>query len=670
MLKATVSDCHLAQRCPRLLARLRGGSGNAWKVGLDSSGDIPGQLFHDQFAAPFHKDMAAAFGKPGDSFAEILRGPAESLGDRISLFLRNQYFIPYLEKHSETLTADQAVGLAGCMTRWSAVMAVFLAPLVGDEKDTRAVVRRVFHPPERLLQAEHQYEDGERLTVSGRYDALLLDSSKGEAVVLDFKGRRPTDICEDFTQIVLYAWLIRESTGVVPRGMVLYLDGDGGTAEFPAAEIERGICQLPHLFDDVRQVVENRGPLRRAADAALCRVCPFDKACTDEPGVSVAVGKPLNPVAKQLDTKPPPLGKPIVNFQDQQEGKVALGRLCDLLDRVGLPSKPYGVIVGPRFLRLQIVPELEKGVTVGKLVNKAEDLQVALALKAPPLIQAQPGHISVDLPRSNREPLTLGALLETGVANRPASTCAFPLGMTIEGKVFWVDLAEPTMTSILIGGTSGSGKSVLLQSVVVGLGLCTPPGGVRFVLIDPKRVTFTQYAKFSCVENPLYLDIEPALARLKQLVEEMDDRYRLFENEGVSDVLSYASQTEKTICHYVVIIDEYADMILDRQMRNALEICIQRIGQKGRAAGFHLILATQRPDAKVVTGIIKANLQLKISLKVVSANNSRIILDEAGAEYLIGHGDMLVGGSTALERLQGPLVTKTELDQLALRQTR
>lgn len=271
----------------------------------------------------------------------------------------------------------------------------------------------------------------------------------------------------------------------------------------------------------------------------------------------------------------------------------------------------------------------------------------------------------MDLPRQSTQPLTLSTLLEVGLRNKPKSDAAFPLGMTIDGRTLWVDLAEPTMTSILIGGTSGSGKSVLLQSIVVGLGLSAPANGVKFILIDPKRVTFTQYASLPCVEQPLYLDTEPALERLQALVEDMEERYRLFEQAGVADIRGYVAQTGTALCRYVVIIDEYADMILDRKTRVELETCIQRIGQKGRAAGFHLILATQRPDAKVVTGIIKANLQLKIALKVTSVTNSRIILDEAGAEYLIGHGDMLVGGSTAIERLQGPMVSKTAMDLLS-----
>lgn len=671
MLQATVSDCHLAQRCPRLLARLRGGKKNAWKVGLDGTGDLPGKLFHDRFAAPFHEDVSANPSQR-NAFADCLGEPDESLSQRITLFLRDHYLIPYLEKSSGSLTDVQTVAIAASMARWAEVMAGFLGPLLQRDHNRRKLVARVFHPPERLLRAEHMYQDGEVLTVTGRYDALLLDPNENEAVVVDFKGRRPTDPCEDFAQIILYAWLIRSATGVTPRGLVLYLEEKGDLAKFSVDDVTSGIGKLRELFDIVRDVLEGKRDLPPAVDTGLCGTCFYRNECGKEgkatAGKKPAVQRTASPEQRASSPErrtPKASSTGSQSPDDEAEGQASLSRLCEMLGRIGLPVEPVGVVVGPRFLRLRVRPELEKGVTVNKLANRAVDLQVALDLKAPPLIQARQGHVSLDLPRTSREPLTLSTLLEDEGGRRPESTGAFPLGMTIDGRVYWADLAEPTMTSILIGGTSGSGKSVLLQSIVAGLGLCAPPGSVRFVLIDPKRVTFPHFADLPCVENPLYLDVEPALERLGELVAEMEDRYRLLEEGAFPDLRAYNEQAGEPLFRYVVIIDEYADMILDRKMRADLETCIQRIGQKGRAAGFHLVLATQRPDSKVVTGVIKANLQLKIALKVTSAANSRIILDEPGAEYLIGHGDMLVGGSTAMERLQGGLVTKTELEKLA-----
>jgi S-DNA-T family DNA segregation ATPase FtsK/SpoIIIE len=163
------------------------------------------------------------------------------------------------------------------------------------------------------------------------------------------------------------------------------------------------------------------------------------------------------------------------------------------------------------------------------------------------------------------------------------------------------------------------------------------------------------------LSGPILMDTESVLEKLHQLVDDMEERYHMFEKKGVSDIHTY-NQLNRPLSHQVIMIDEYADLMADKDTRTDLETSIQRLGQKGRAAGIHLILSTQRPDARVVTPIIKANLQLKVALKVTSAANSSIILDTPGAEYLIGHGDMLIGGSVPLQRLQGPLVTKTEIE--------
>jgi S-DNA-T family DNA segregation ATPase FtsK/SpoIIIE len=276
------------------------------------------------------------------------------------------------------------------------------------------------------------------------------------------------------------------------------------------------------------------------------------------------------------------------------------------------------------------------------------------------MIAAQSGYVSVDVPRKARQPLSLDDVMKTAAPTRPKSDAAFPLGLDIDGKVFWVDLAEPIMTSILIGGTSGSGKSVLLRSIVISLLLCSPRDSLSFTLIDPKRVTFTDLKTLRCLEEgKLLLDTEDAMEALSATVEEMERRYVLMEDAGVSDVSGYNAQSEKMLKRRVVIIDEYADMIVSSQTRAALELFVQRICQKGRAAGIHLILATQRPDAKVVTGVIKANLQLRVALKVTSQGNSQIILGEGvkQAQYLLGHGDLLAGGSVPLQRLQAPLAS-------------
>jgi S-DNA-T family DNA segregation ATPase FtsK/SpoIIIE len=361
--------------------------------------------------------------------------------------------------------------------------------------------------------------------------------------------------------------------------------------------------------------------------------------------------------------KPPEeKGSPSFNQTDPiPEAEKNLKALVQALDTLKLPVEPMGYIVGPRFIRCKINPKLDQGVTVKKLVNQAENLQIALSLQGAPLIQPQAGYVSIDIPRKSRIPLTLGEVWQKGERNRPQSKIAFPIGMAIDGSVVWIDLTDPTMTSVLIGGTSGSGKSILLRTIAISLALNANPSEVQLTLIDPKRVSFTDLTALPHLSGPILMEASLVMEKLKYLVEEMEERYYLLEQKGTPDINIY-NQTNEPLNHQVIIIDEYADLMIDKETRLDLELSIQRLGQKGRAAGMHLILATQRPDARVITPIIKANLQLKVALKVINAANSTIILDTTGAEYLIGHGDMLIGGSVPLQRLQGPLVTKTEIE--------
>ena len=340
------------------------------------------------------------------------------------------------------------------------------------------------------------------------------------------------------------------------------------------------------------------------------------------------------------------------------EGLDRMVQLLKALKDLGLSVADAGVVCGPRFIRLKVLPDAARGTTVKKIDNRADDLQVQMALPVPPVIQAYGGYVGVDVPRSSPQALSLKTLLRQGEESRPRSEAVFPLGMRVDGSVFWADLAEPSMTSILIGGTSGSGKSVLLRSVVVGLLLCAPKDSVNFTLIDPKRVTFVDLAGLRALEEGRILcDVEETMEALKEAVEEMERRYELMEGAKVSHLTDYNAVAEERLRRRVLIIDEYADLMMHKETAKDLEHFIQRLCQKGRAAGFHLLLATQRPDAKVVTGVIKANLQLRVALKVASKSNSQIILGEGftQAQHLLGHGDMLVGNGSAVERLQGPI---------------
>ncbi|MDR1385457.1 MAG: hypothetical protein LBJ67_16655 [Planctomycetaceae bacterium] len=397
---------------------------------------------------------------------------------------------------------------------------------------------------------------------------------------------------------------------------------------------------------------------------------PFHQETKTSPVIPDSGGSSVSeyPEEKPIVPQEIPVLSEVTSSPPDNEAYELLDSLLNTLQKLKLPVQPYSpesYQCGPRLIRLRIVPDQMQNVTVKKIQNKAADLKVAMHLQEEPLIQAQTGFVSVDILRRHRETLTLGQLLRDGEKNRPSdSDAVFPLGAEIDGLPFWIDLANPGTPSILIGGTSGSGKSELLKSIVVGLGTIASPQSVYFTLIDPKRVTFTDFYALPCLNNSVITDDERALEVLNDLVEEMESRYKKFESVGVSDITAYNRIAEERFCRHVVIIDEYADMLSNKLMTEMLEFCFKKIGAKGRAAGFHLILATQRPDAKVVTGLVKANLQLKIALKVTSNKNSQVILDESGAECLAGHGDMLIGGAVSPCRLQGALVTTGDIENL------
>jgi len=309
-------------------------------------------------------------------------------------------------------------------------------------------------------------------------------------------------------------------------------------------------------------------------------------------------------------------------------------------------------------VRCRVVPDFAARTDVKKLAAQAKNLQVALELESPPVIESGEGYVSIDIPRKVAAKLPLADVLARGARTRPASPVAFPAGVGIDGEVFWADMASPTMTSVLVGGTAGSGKSEFLKSAVVAMALGAAPAELKLTLIDPKRVTFTSLRELPHLDGPLLFDASEALEKLDALVVEMERRYRLFADAGVSDIEEF-KRGGRPLPHHVVLIDEYADLMSTR--KQTLEVAVQRLGQKGRAAGLHLMLATQRPDAKVVSPLVKANLQLKIALKVSTATNSQVILDQSGAQNLLGRGDLFVGGAVPVRRLQSPLASDDDV---------
>ena len=324
----------------------------------------------------------------------------------------------------------------------------------------------------------------------------------------------------------------------------------------------------------------------------------------------------------------------------------------------GLGVEAVGTIEGPQVTRVRLKPA--SGVKVASLANRAEDLQVALALDQPPLISPGKGFVAVDLPRPDRKTMELLGYLN-GVGGKEKSPTAFPVGVGIDGQTILSDFFHSNTCHVLVAGTSGSGKSEWLKSLVATLAVRNAPERVRIALVDPKILTFSSVRSSPYLWHPLATDIGSALAVLESAVSEMEGRYRTLAKEGFVSISDRISAGKIDLPFIVLVFDEFADLILTgRDERKHFEDMVARLAGKGRAAGVHLVLATQRPDRTVVTGLIKSNLPMKVCLRVANATNSLIVLGEPGAESLLGKGDLLCDLGRGIARAQSYYIPQSD----------
>jgi len=341
-------------------------------------------------------------------------------------------------------------------------------------------------------------------------------------------------------------------------------------------------------------------------------------------------------------------------------GGAALGRATvEAFRSFNLGVDVSGIIEGPQLVRLRLTPA--PGVKVSSLANRAEDLQIALSLALPPLIKAGKGFVMLDLPRAEPQPCLLTEALAGVRASALKGPVAFPIGIGVEGDLVVADFADPNSCHALVAGSTGSGKSEWLKALLASLLLRSPPEQVQIALIDPKILTFAGVAGSPYLWRPVATALADAMAILRDAVAEMDARYQRLARGGFANLGERITAGHTDLPFLVLIFDEFADLMLaGRDDKKEFEALVARIAGKGRAAGVHLVLATQRPDRAVVTGLIKANLPLKVCLKVANAVNAQIVLDETGAESLFGKGDLLCEFGKGLVRAQGLFIPQEE----------
>jgi S-DNA-T family DNA segregation ATPase FtsK/SpoIIIE len=429
---------------------------------------------------------------------------------------------------------------------------------------------------------------------------------------------------------------------------------DANVIEWTALEEEEGsVTVVPKSY------VERKLRKRDSATKARKHVLPKDK------------GYVLPPVSL-LDELT------IHKFDSDEHIMEKASILKETLAQFKVAAEVVGMEKGPSVTMYEL--ELAPGTKVGKISNLSDD--IAIALKAPSVRVVAPiqgkSTIGIEVPNTHRKPVQMRELYETAYKDINKRTIPLLLGKDIAGFPLVSDLAA--MPHLLVAGTTGSGKSVCLSSIILSILLFQRPEELKLILIDPKMVEFSAFKNIPHLIAPVVTDMKKAAAILEWAVSKMDERYTLLSRAGVRDITGYngLSDSEKErrlnpegdaslddvpflLPSMVIVLDELADLMMVASKE--VEAAVIRLSQKSRAVGIHLVVATQRPSVDVITGLIKSNLPSRISFHVFSKVDSRTILDQNGAEKLLGKGDMLFlpPGTSKLARVQGTFVSDNEI---------
>ena len=342
-------------------------------------------------------------------------------------------------------------------------------------------------------------------------------------------------------------------------------------------------------------------------------------------------------------------------------------RLQKTLYSFGVSAKVENVSVGPAITRYELKPA--EGVRVSKIANLADDIALNLAAETIRIEAPIPGKqaVGIEVPNKENEVVHLREIIDTDTFKNHKSKLAFALGKDVAGKEVVTDIAK--MPHVLIAGATGSGKSVCINTLISSIIYKAKPSEVKLVMVDPKVVELSVYNGIPHLLIPVVTDPRKAAGALAWAVQEMENRYATFAAKGVRDLKGYNEAVAKEggmgkLPQIVIIIDELADLMMVAAKDVEDSIC--RLAQKARAAGMHLVIATQRPSVDVITGIIKANIPSRISFAVSSQVDSRTILDMVGAEKLLGKGDMLFypSGAPKPTRIQGAFVSDAEVEKI------
>lgn len=348
----------------------------------------------------------------------------------------------------------------------------------------------------------------------------------------------------------------------------------------------------------------------------------------------------------------------------------------DTLENFGIPVTMGEVSVGPTVTQYTLKPA--RGIKLSQIVALQNDLSLALAAHPLRIEAPIPGRswVGIEVPNKSKHIVKLRNLLEDKSYEKTKNYLTIPLGRNVSGEPIYDNLAR--MPHLLIAGATGTGKSVAIHNILTSFLYQNSPKTLRFIMVDPKRVELTAYNDIPHLLTPVITEAQKAINSLKWAISEMERRYELLSQIGARDLLSYnekikqisqkqqgqSEQRYKVLPYIVIVIDELADIMMSYGRET--EAAVVRLAQMARAVGIHLILSTQRPSVEVITGLIKANITFRIAFQVASQVDSRTILDMAGAEKLLGNGDMLyqTGDSSKPKRIQGAFILEREVKKV------
>lgn len=442
--------------------------------------------------------------------------------------------------------------------------------------------------------------------------------------------------------------------------------GEMPVEKAPAAKTEKINSQAAKIDDIISQV--NADQDKHEEKPSEPELPPVKKPESVPESVS---GEPEDASEKRSYRKPPIdcLNPPTVigndNYSDELKSNAQ--KLLNTLDSFNVHAKITEISRGPSVTRYELQPDA--GVRISKITKLSDD--IALRLAAPGIRIEAPipnkAAIGIEVPNKLRSMVYMREIIDTPQFRNAKSKLNVALGKDIAGNIVCADIAK--MPHLLIAGTTGSGKSVCINTMIVSLLYNATPDEVKLLMIDPKQVEFTVYNGIAHLAVPVVSDPKKASGALSWAVNEMEHRYNMFTEKNVRDITGYnklaqKDDTMRPLHHIVIFIDELSDLMMVAP--NEVEDAICRLAQMARAAGMHLVIATQRPSVDVITGIIKANIPSRIALSVSSQVDSRTIIDMSGAEKLLGNGDMLFNpiGNSKPVRVQGCFISDEEVEEV------